>query len=39
MRILDLPLKKEWYEMIESGIKTLEALIKYYSAITPIYLK
>ena len=24
MRILDLPLKGEWYEMIESGIKTEE---------------
>lgn len=24
MKILDLPLKKEWYEMIESGIKTEE---------------
>lgn len=24
MKILDLPLKKEWYEMIENGIKTEE---------------
>lgn len=24
MKILDLPLKKEWYDMIESGIKTEE---------------
>lgn len=24
MRILHLPLKKEWYEMIESGVKTEE---------------
>ena len=24
MKILDLPLKKEWYEMIESGVKTEE---------------
>ena len=24
MKILDLPLKKEWYNMIESGIKTEE---------------
>ena len=24
MKILDLPLKKEWYEMIESGTKTEE---------------
>ena len=24
MKILDLPLKKEWYKMIESGIKTEE---------------
>ena len=24
MKILDLPLKKEWYDMIESGVKTEE---------------
>ena len=24
MKVLDLPLKKEWYDMIESGIKTEE---------------
>jgi hypothetical protein len=24
MKILDLPLKKQWYQMIESGIKTEE---------------
>lgn len=24
MKILDLPLKKEWYNMIESGVKTEE---------------
>ena len=24
MKIIDLPLKKEWYDMIESGIKTEE---------------
>lgn len=24
LKILDLPLKKEWYEMIESGVKTEE---------------
>lgn len=30
MKILDLPLKKEWYEMIESGIKKEE-----YRELTP----
>ena len=34
MRILDLPLKKEWYEMIESGIKTEE-----YREIKPYWIK
>ena len=24
MKILDLPLKKEWYDMIENGVKTEE---------------
>lgn len=32
MKILHLPLKKEWYEMIESGIKTEE-----YSEIKPYW--
>lgn len=31
MKILDLPLKKEWYNMIESGVKTEEyRLVKPY---------
>lgn len=34
MKILHLPLKKEWYEMIESGIKTEE-----YREIKPHWLK
>ena len=33
-KILDLPLKKEWYEMIESGIKKEE-----YREIKPYWLK
>ena len=32
--VLDLPLKKEWYEMIESGIKTEE-----YREIKPYWMK
>jgi hypothetical protein len=27
-KILDLPLKKEWYNMINSGVKTLENYFK-----------
>lgn len=34
MKILDLPLKKKWYEMIESGIKREE-----YREIKPFWLK
>lgn len=34
MRILYLPLKKEWYEMIESGVKTEE-----YREIKPYWTK
>jgi len=34
MKILDLPLKKEWYEMIESGIKAEE-----YREIKPYWVK
>lgn len=34
MRILHLPLKKEWYEMIESGVKTEE-----YREIKPYWVK
>ena len=34
MRVLDLPLKKEWYDMIESGIKTEE-----YREIKPYWIK
>lgn len=34
MRILYLPLKKEWYEMIESGVKTEE-----YREIKPYWIK
>jgi len=34
MKILDLPLKKEWYNMIESGIKTEE-----YREIKPYWCK
>jgi hypothetical protein len=34
MRILDLPLKREWYEMIERGMKTEE-----YRAIKPYWCK
>ena len=34
MKILDLPLKKQWYQMIESGIKTEE-----YREIKPYWIK
>ena len=34
MKILHLPLKKEWYEMIESGVKTEE-----YREIKPYWIK
>lgn len=34
MKVLDLPLKKEWYDMIESGIKTEE-----YREIKPYWVK
>jgi hypothetical protein len=34
MKILDLPLKKEWYKLIESGIKTEE-----YREIKPYWIK
>jgi hypothetical protein len=34
MKILDLPLKKEWYNMIESGVKTEE-----YREIKPFWCK
>lgn len=34
MKILNLPLKKEWYEMIESGVKTEE-----YREIKPYWIK
>lgn len=34
MKILHLPLKKEWYEMIESGVKTEE-----YRVIKPYWCK
>lgn len=34
MKILDLPLKKEWYEMIESGVKTEE-----YREIKPYWIR
>ena len=33
-RVLDLPLKKEWYDMIESGIKTEE-----YRDLKPFWVK
>ena len=34
MKVLDLPLKKEWYEMIESGIKREE-----YREFKPFWMK
>lgn len=34
MKVLDLPLKKEWYKMIESGIKREE-----YRVLKPFWLK
>ena len=34
MKILDLPLKKQWYDMIESGVKTEE-----YREIKPYWCK